>query len=116
MGEGESSSVSWRIQSLWMLRETGLAFPSPVGREGQGEGRFARNTPAARQATWSALREDLIEEQVNHHPSHRNVHPDRPRPAGDFLVKLEALLDSPVQRDQHERDNRNRQRQVTEQD
>src|SRR5258705_12319917 len=33
MGEGESFSVGWRIQSLWKLREAGLAVPSPVGRE-----------------------------------------------------------------------------------
>src|SRR5216117_1531183 len=33
MGEGESSSVGRRIQPLWKLRETGLAVPSPVGRE-----------------------------------------------------------------------------------
>ena len=33
MGEGESSSVGRRIQALWKLRETGLAVPSPVGRE-----------------------------------------------------------------------------------
>src|SRR5688572_32091570 len=33
MGEGESSSVSRRIQPHWKLRETGLAVPSPVGRE-----------------------------------------------------------------------------------
>src|SRR5881396_3458366 len=33
MGEGESCSVGRRIQPLWKLRETGLAVPSPVGRE-----------------------------------------------------------------------------------
>src|SRR5436190_14996918 len=33
MGEGESPSVGWGIQPLWKLRETGLAVPSPVGRE-----------------------------------------------------------------------------------
>src|SRR6185369_10212872 len=33
MGEGESSSVGRRIQPLWKRRETGLAVPSPVGRE-----------------------------------------------------------------------------------
>src|SRR5712675_1001808 len=33
MGEGESFSVGRRIQPLWKLRETGLAVPSPVGRE-----------------------------------------------------------------------------------
>src|SRR5213592_2733163 len=33
MGEGESSSDGRRIQPLWKLRETGLAVPSPVGRE-----------------------------------------------------------------------------------
>src|SRR5216117_3464772 len=33
MGEGESSSIGRRIQPLWKLRETGLAVPSPVGRE-----------------------------------------------------------------------------------
>src|SRR5213593_4658283 len=33
MGEAESSSVGRRIQALWKLRETGLAVPSPVGRE-----------------------------------------------------------------------------------
>src|SRR2546427_4120486 len=33
MGEGESSSVGRRIQPLWNLRVTGLAVPSPVGRE-----------------------------------------------------------------------------------
>ena len=33
MGEGESSSVGRRIQPLWKLRKTGLAVPSPVGRE-----------------------------------------------------------------------------------
>ena len=33
MGEGESSSVGRCIQPLWKLRETGLAVPSPVGRE-----------------------------------------------------------------------------------
>ena len=33
MGEGELSSVGRRIQPLWELRATGLAVPSPVGRE-----------------------------------------------------------------------------------
>src|SRR5213592_4844308 len=33
MGEGGSSPVGRRIQPLWKLRETGLAIPSPVGRE-----------------------------------------------------------------------------------
>src|SRR6266851_4273760 len=33
MGEGESSSFGRRIQPLWKLRETGVAVPSPVGRE-----------------------------------------------------------------------------------
>src|SRR5213083_3106212 len=33
MGEGESSSVGRRIQPPWKLPETGLAVPSPVGRE-----------------------------------------------------------------------------------
>src|SRR5205809_6072083 len=33
MGEGESSSVGRRIQPLWKLRATGLAIPSPVGRQ-----------------------------------------------------------------------------------
>jgi hypothetical protein len=33
MGEGESSSVRRLIQPLWRRRETGLAVPSPVGRE-----------------------------------------------------------------------------------
>ena len=33
MGEGEWSSVGRRIQPLWKLRATGLAFPSPVGRK-----------------------------------------------------------------------------------
>src|SRR5206468_2395575 len=33
MGEGESSSVGRPIQPLWKLRATGLAVPSPVGRE-----------------------------------------------------------------------------------
>ena len=33
MGKGESSSVGRCIQPLWKLRETGLAVPSPVGRE-----------------------------------------------------------------------------------
>src|SRR5207247_613352 len=33
MGEGESSSVGRRIQPLWKLLATGLAVPSPVGRE-----------------------------------------------------------------------------------
>src|SRR2546427_10768827 len=33
MGEGESSSVGRGIQPIWKLRETGLAVPSPVGRE-----------------------------------------------------------------------------------
>ena len=33
MGEGESSSVGRAIQPLWKLPETGLAVPSPVGRE-----------------------------------------------------------------------------------
>src|SRR2546426_11648076 len=33
MGDGESSSVGRGIQPLWKLRETGLAVPSPVGRE-----------------------------------------------------------------------------------
>src|SRR5580765_7996333 len=33
MGEGESSSVGQPIQPLWKLQKTGLAVPSPVGRE-----------------------------------------------------------------------------------
>src|SRR5216117_2127712 len=33
MREGESSSVGRRIPPLWKLPETGLAVPSPVGRE-----------------------------------------------------------------------------------
>ena len=33
MGEGESSSVGRCIQPLWKLLATGLAVPSPVGRE-----------------------------------------------------------------------------------
>ena len=33
MGEGESFSVGRRIRTLWELPETGLAVPSPVGRE-----------------------------------------------------------------------------------
>src|SRR5438094_168374 len=33
MGEGESSSVGGRFQPLWKMLATGLAVPSPVGRE-----------------------------------------------------------------------------------
>jgi hypothetical protein len=33
MGEGESSAVGVRIQSLWELQTTDQAVPSPVGRE-----------------------------------------------------------------------------------
>jgi len=33
MGEGESTSVGWRIQPLYKLQETDQAVPSPVGRE-----------------------------------------------------------------------------------
>jgi hypothetical protein len=33
MGEGESSPAGRHIQPLWKLRKTGLAVPSPVGRE-----------------------------------------------------------------------------------
>src|SRR5438552_2083987 len=46
MGEGESSSVGGRSQPLWKMLATGLAVPSPVGREGQGEGCFVRYTPS----------------------------------------------------------------------
>src|SRR5438552_8720114 len=33
MGEGESCPARLRIQPPWILRTTGLAVPSPVGRE-----------------------------------------------------------------------------------
>src|SRR5438445_12840912 len=44
MGEGESSSVGRRIQPSWKLSRFGIGIPSPVGREGQGEGRLVRNS------------------------------------------------------------------------
>src|SRR5438093_3631723 len=60
MGEGESSSVGGRFQPLWKMPATGLAVPSPVGRErghlpaataaaqAGGEGCFDRYTPPVR--------------------------------------------------------------------
>src|ERR1035437_10767242 len=38
----------------------------------------------------SLLRENLVEEQINHHAGHGDIHPQRPRPAGDFFVRIRS--------------------------
>ena len=50
-----------------------------------------------------ALREKVVKHQINHHAGHRDVHPKRPGPAGDFFVQFETLLHGAVQRDEHQR-------------
>src|SRR5437870_4379818 len=64
----------------------------------------------------SVLRENPVKEQVNDHPRHGHVHPDRPGPAGDLLVQLEAPLHRPAQCHQRERNNRERKRKMGKQD
>jgi hypothetical protein len=61
MGEGESSSVGRRTQPLWKPRATGLAVPSPVGRErvrvrdALFEIRLLSNTCSCTNAKWSCV-------------------------------------------------------------
>src|SRR5258708_39035711 len=51
------------------------------------------------------LREDLIEQKINHHPGDGYVHPKGPCPAGDLAVKLKTLFYGPTQSHQNHRDN-----------
>src|SRR5207302_9213186 len=44
MSDGEPSSDVRPIQPSWKLTRFGIGIPSPVGREGQGEGRLVRNS------------------------------------------------------------------------
>ena len=36
------------------------------------------------------LRKNLVKQQVNHNARHRDIHPERPRPARNPFVRLEA--------------------------
>src|SRR5438132_2891582 len=56
-----------------------------------------------RETFFSALREDVIEEEINYYTRDGDVHPDRPGPARDFLMKVEALPKRPTQRDDRQR-------------
>src|SRR5437879_4332927 len=58
------------------------------------------------------LREDLVEEQIDHHAGHGDIHPERPGPARDFLMEIEALFHRPAQRHQHQGNNHDGQHRV----
>jgi hypothetical protein len=50
----------------------------------------------SRQGQQLVLRKFHVKQPVNHHAGHRHVHPQRPGPACDFFVKLEAFLLCPI--------------------
>ena len=37
------------------------------------------------------LRENLVEQQIDHHAGHGHIHPDRPRPSGYSLMRVKAF-------------------------
>src|SRR5688572_10959208 len=59
-----------------------------------------------------SLRENLVEQKVDHHAGHGDVHPDGPGPAGDFFVPFEVALQRTGERDDDEGQNHDRPDQV----
>src|SRR5579862_452674 len=65
---------------------------------------------------WFDLRENLIKQEINHHPGHGNVHPQRPGPARDLLVEFKPLLFGAIQRHQNHRHDDHGQDRVRQED
>src|ERR1035437_8767994 len=65
--------------------------------------------------SFSVLRVFYVEQPINHHASHGDIHPQRPCPARDFLVQFEALFPCAIQGHENHRHDDNRQQRVREQ-
>ena len=70
----------------------GLAPPAQGGIESS----LLRNGYRLLQLMAGNLGENLVEEKIDQDAGHGDVHPERPGPAGDFAMKIEALLESPA--------------------
>lgn len=65
-------------------------------------------------AVLSRLRKLHVEQPINNHAGHRDIHPDGPGPAGDFFVEIEPAFERASERHDDHRENDRRADRVRE--